>query len=36
MTRRHRRWHLVVWLVVGPLLLAGLVVCWLARPEVLP
>jgi hypothetical protein len=34
MTRVQRRWHLRIWLVLGPLVLAAVVwVLWL-RPEV--
>jgi hypothetical protein len=32
MTRNHRRWHAWVWLVLGPLLVAGFVVGLLTRP----
>lgn len=31
MTRKHRRWHAWLWLVLGPLLAAGLVIGILAR-----
>jgi hypothetical protein len=31
MTRAHRRWHLWLWRVLGPLTLAGLVTALLAR-----
>jgi hypothetical protein len=32
MTRNHRRWHAWLWLLLGPLVVAGLVVGLLARP----
>jgi len=32
MTRNHRRWHAWLWLLLGPLILAGFVVGLLARP----
>ena len=32
MTRNHRRWHAWVWLLLGPLIVAGFVVGLLARP----
>lgn len=31
-TTRHRQWHRAVWLVLGPLVLAGLIAAYLARP----
>jgi hypothetical protein len=31
-TRRHRRWHAGLWLLLGPLLVAGFVVGVRARP----
>lgn len=31
MTRDHRRWHFWLWLVLGPLLVAGFVAGLLAR-----
>lgn len=36
MTRSHRRWHLILWLILGPVLLLGLVLGLLLRPEALP
>jgi hypothetical protein len=36
MTRSHRRWHLVIWLLAAPLLLAGLVLSMVLRGEALP
>jgi hypothetical protein len=36
MTRSLRRWHLLLWLVLGPLLLAGLALSVAFRPEALP
>ena len=32
MTRRHRRWHLWMWMVLAPLLAAGLIAALAARP----
>jgi hypothetical protein len=32
MTRNHRRWHAWLWLLLGPLIVAGFVVGLLARP----
>ena len=32
MTRNHRRWHAWLWLLMGPLVVAGFVVGLLARP----
>jgi hypothetical protein len=31
-TRNHRRWHALLWLLLGPLIVAGFVVGLLARP----
>lgn len=36
MTRHHRRWHLLLWLLLGPLVLAGLTLALAYRPEALP
>jgi hypothetical protein len=36
MTRSHRRWHLWLWLVLGPLVAAALILSVVRRPEVLP
>jgi len=33
MTRNHRRWHAWLWLLLGPLIVAGFVVGLLARPS---
>jgi hypothetical protein len=33
MTRMHRRWHLALWVVIAPLLLAGLTAGILLRPR---
>jgi hypothetical protein len=32
MTRSHRRWHAWLWLVLGPVLVAGFVAALAARP----
>ena len=32
MTRRHRRWHLALWAIIGPLALLGLVLSIALRP----
>ena len=32
MTHNHRRWHAWLWLLMGPLVMAGFVVGLLARP----
>jgi hypothetical protein len=32
MTRNHRRWHYRLWLILGPLLVAGLIAGVLTRP----
>ncbi len=36
MTRSHRRWHLWLWLVLGPVVLAGLILSFALRTEALP
>ena len=36
MTRSHRRWHLCLWLVLGPLVLAGLALSAVFRAETFP
>jgi hypothetical protein len=36
MTRSHRLWHLWLWLVLGPLVLAGLILSVAFAPEALP
>jgi hypothetical protein len=36
MTRLHRRWHLWLWLILGPLILTGLILSVVFRPEALP
>jgi hypothetical protein len=36
MTRSHRKWHLWLWLVLGPLTAAGLVLGLVLRTENLP
>jgi hypothetical protein len=36
MTRSQRRWHLWIWLVLGPLVVDGLVLSVLLRGKVLP
>jgi hypothetical protein len=36
MTRQHRRWHLWMWLVLGPLALAGLILSIVLRAEAVP
>jgi hypothetical protein len=33
MTRSHRLWHAWLWLILGPLLVAGVVAGLLARPS---
>lgn len=32
MTRAHRRWHLVAWLLIGPVLALGMLLGVLLRP----
>lgn len=32
MTRAQRRWHLAIWLALGPLIIAMLVAAWRAGP----
>lgn len=34
MTRRQRHWHLIVWLIIGPLTALGLVTAIVSRPAV--
>lgn len=34
MTRSHRRWHLILWLMIAPLLFLGLLLSILWRREV--
>ena len=36
MTRSHRRWHLLLWLAIGPLVTLLLVLSLLWRREALP
>jgi len=36
MTRSHRRWHLYLWLLVGPLVALGFVLALVLRREALP
>ena len=36
MTRAHRRWHLCLWIVLGTLVLAGLILSVAHRPEAVP
>ena len=36
MTRAHRRWHLYLWLLVGPLVTLGFVLALVLRREALP
>ena len=33
MTRKHQRWHLGLWLVIGPLLIAAAVAAIALRPD---
>jgi hypothetical protein len=35
MLRSHRKWHLIVWLVLGPLLLALILLGLAARPDMM-
>lgn len=34
MTRSQRRWHVVVWLMLGPLIVVGLLAALVARPNI--
>jgi hypothetical protein len=36
MTRQHRRWHVWLWLVLGPLVLVGLILSIVLRAEAVP
>jgi hypothetical protein len=36
MTRSHRRWHVLLWLLLGPLAAAGLILSLALRAESLP
>lgn len=36
MIRAHRRWHLWLWLIFGPLIVLGLLLSVVQRQEMLP
>jgi hypothetical protein len=33
MTRSHRRWHLAIWLLIGPVSAALVLLAWIERPR---
>lgn len=34
MIRSQRRWHLRVWMLLGPFILLGLLLAWYTRPSI--